>query len=91
MTINELTKARMTEEFADGGKHELSIVDIETSKEVCKLVIEEIVVNENPDFIQFVPKGWEISCVIAIDYTASNKHYLDPESLHYQGEFNQYE
>lgn len=72
-------------------KRELSIVDIETQKEVCKLVIEEIKVNENPDFIQFVPKGWEISCVIAIDYTASNKHHTDPESLHFLGEFNQYE
>ena len=42
MTVNQLTK-----------NSELSILDIETAKEVCKLLIGEIVPPE-PDFLQYV-------------------------------------
>lgn len=70
---------------------DVQILDEHSSKAVGSLVIEEIKVNENPSFLQYLASGWEINLSGAIDYTASNKQYTDPQSLHYLGSVNQYE
>lgn len=47
------------------------------------LVIEEIKVVENEEFIHFATKGWETQVVIGIDFTSSNINQSKPESLHH--------
>ena len=45
-----------------------------------------------PQFIDYLRGGWQISFVVAIDYTASNGDSSSSSSLHYRGSGeNQYE
>lgn len=55
------------------------------------MVVEHIDVQERPSFLEYLQAGWGISLSLAIDYTASNNPYSQPDSLHYLGGYNQYE
>ncbi len=53
--------------------------------------IEDITLIEKPSFIDYLRSGWQMNLHVAIDFTASNEDPVLPISLHYLGEFNQYE
>jgi hypothetical protein len=55
------------------------------------LEIHQFKLVEKPSFIDYLRSGWQINLCVAIDYTASNGEYSQPNSLHYLGDFNQYE
>lgn len=43
------------------------------------------VLHERPTFLQYLRGGCEVSLMVGIDYTQSNRDPSDPRSLHYQG------
>ena len=45
---------------------------------------------ENPNFVDYLRSGWQISLSVAIDFTASNGQVHDPTSLHSLDDKNQY-
>lgn len=45
----------------------------------------------NPQFLDYLRGGWQISLAVAIDYTASNEPADRPHSLHAMGPGNQYQ
>lgn len=47
-------------------------------------------VIENPNFVDYLRSGWQISLSVAIDFTASNGQVTDPTSLHSLGPKNEY-
>lgn len=53
--------------------------------------IEFINIVEKPTFIEYLRSGWQINLHVAIDFTASNGESSLPTSLHFLGDFNQYE
>lgn len=55
------------------------------------LNVEHIDFIQIPSFVDYLKSGWEIGLAVAIDYTASNIDPRDPQSLHFLGQFNQYE
>lgn len=48
-----------------------------------KLLILKYELMERPTFIAYLKGGLDISTTVAIDFTASNKQFNIPESLHY--------
>lgn len=42
--------------------------------------VEEV--HEEPDFVDWLRAGWQVSFTVAIDYTQSNKPIDQPDSLH---------
>lgn len=43
---------------------------------------EKIVGVDTVAFVDYLTSGWGISLICAIDFTASNRAYTDPNSLH---------
>ncbi len=52
---------------------------------VCSLHAQNISLqlHHEPTFLDYVAGGCEITMMLAIDFTSSNKIPTDPESLHY--------
>lgn len=48
----------------------------------------EIEIYKGKDFLDYISEGMEINLVVGVDFTASNKHPLEPNSLHYIGNPN---
>ncbi|TDH67394.1 hypothetical protein CCR75_008512 [Bremia lactucae] len=60
------------------------------------LVVEQIELQKQHTFAEFLRGGCEVSLIVGIDYTASNGNPSDPLSLHYlggnyQGQMNDYQ
>jgi hypothetical protein len=55
------------------------------------MIVEHVEIIEKPSFIDYLRSGWQINLHVAIDFTASNGESSLVSSLHYLGEFNQYE
>lgn len=54
------------------------------------LSFNDFKVIENPNFVDYLRSGWQISLSVAIDFTASNGQTSDPKSLHALNDNNQY-
>jgi Copine/Zinc finger, C3HC4 type (RING finger)/C2 domain len=50
---------------------------------VCKLILENIAVEKRETFLDYIQSGLEMSLMIGIDFTKSNKESSLTESLHY--------
>ena len=48
-----------------------------------QIFIENLVIQENPNFADYLNAGWQLSLSVAIDFTASNLQIFDPRSLHF--------
>mmetsp|Transcript_745 Transcript_745/g.1267 ORF Transcript_745/g.1267 Transcript_745/m.1267 type:complete len:502 (-) Transcript_745:945-2450(-) len=58
------------------------------------LIASDVYLEEKPTFLDYVAGGCEISLIVGIDFTASNRNSSDPTSLHYmdpKGSLNAYE
>jgi hypothetical protein len=55
------------------------------------IVFRQFTKVERPTFTSILRSGWQMSMVVAIDYTASNKDQRLPNSLHAMNANNQYE
>ena len=55
-----------------------------------KLHLKDFSVAENPNFVEYLRSGWQMSLSVAIDFTASNGKIEDERSLHYPSEYNEY-
>jgi hypothetical protein len=49
------------------------------------IVAKEIKVMRTPNFLDYIMEGCDLTMSVAIDFTASNKEYDDPSSLHHVG------
>lgn len=65
--------------------------NLQTRALAGRLQVEFINLVEKPTFIDYLRSGWQINLHVAIDFTASNGESSMPTSLHYLGDFNQYE
>lgn len=72
-------------------KREYDIID-ETNRSISGvMVVDELRIIEKPTFLSYLNSGWNISLTVAIDFTGSNGNPAYPSSLHYLGNYNQYE
>ena len=78
----ETTVRRLKEE------PELTMLHIKTGQYAGTLTLSEFRVIENPNFVEYLRSGWQISLSVAIDFTASNGQVKDPTSLHSLNENN---
>ena len=62
-----------------------------TRADAGRMIIDHIELIEKPSFIDYLRSGWQINLHVAVDFTASNGESSLISSLHYLGEFNQYE
>eukprot|EP00347_Sterkiella_histriomuscorum_P004805 403359029 len=53
--------------------------------------IQSIDVRDKPSFLGYIKAGWEISFLVAIDYTLSNGNPNSASSLHTNTQFNPYQ
>ena len=72
-------------------KREFEMQNLQTRALAGRLQVEFINLVEKPTFIDYLRSGWQINLHVAIDFTASNGESSMPTSLHYLGDFNQYE
>jgi len=76
-------------QLSDGSKKEFTLIDPAKSakqknyKNSGIIILEECVIIKVPSFLDYVWGGCEISLIAAIDFTASNGHPSDPNSLHH--------
>lgn len=55
-------------------------------------MLKDFQFTENPNFVEYLRSGWQMSLSVAIDFTASNGKITNPQSLHYPGSItNEYE
>jgi len=57
------------------------------------LVLQQIQIEPNPSFLEYIAGGLQVNFTVAIDFTGSNGRPTDPNSLHYRdptGRPNQY-
>jgi len=57
------------------------------------LLLQQIQVEPNPSFLEYIAGGLQVNFTVAIDFTGSNGRPTDPNSLHYRdptGRPNQY-
>lgn len=47
------------------------------------LVFESVIIERVPSFLEYVRGGYQISLLVAIDFTLSNQDFRNPNSLHY--------
>ena len=71
-------------------KPELTLTDIKKGARAGVLHFNDFRVIENPNFVDYLRSGWQISLSVAIDFTASNGQVHDPTSLHSLDDKNQY-
>lgn len=71
-------------------KPELTLLDIKKGQFAGVLHFNDFRVIENPNFVDYLRSGWQISLSVAIDFTASNGQVTDPTSLHSLDDKNQY-
>jgi hypothetical protein len=69
----------------------LELVNNFTRSPAGRMIIDHIELNEKPSFIDYLRSGWQINLHVAIDFTASNGESSMANSLHYLGNFNQYD
>jgi len=69
----------------------LELVNNFTRSPAGRMVIDHIELIEKPSFIDYLRSGWQINLHVAIDFTASNGESSMANSLHYLGNFNQYD
>ena len=50
-----------------------------------KMNFKKFELVERPSFVEYLRSGWQISLTLAIDFTASNGNYSEPQSLHFLG------
>lgn len=55
---------------------------------ICASTVVDAPPETPNNFVDWLRSGWEISQVVAIDYTASNGNPLQPQSLHFMGPNN---
>jgi hypothetical protein len=67
------------------------VTNVFTRADAGRMIVEHAEVIEKPSFIDYLRSGWQINLHVAIDFTASNGESSVPTSLHYLGQFNQYE
>ena len=72
-------------------RREFDMTNTFTRAPAGRLQVEFINLVEKPTFIDYLRSGWQINLHVAIDFTASNGESSMPNSLHYLGDFNQYE
>lgn len=68
----------------------MTMLSIKSGAYAGTLTLSEFRVIENPNFVEYLRSGWQISLSVAIDFTASNGQVKDPTSLHSLNEGNQY-
>jgi hypothetical protein len=62
----------------------IHLKDQKTNQELNTANIEiSVIIKQNYSFIEYLRGGLQISLIIGIDFTASNKEFKDPSSLHY--------
>eukprot|EP01036_Dinobryon_divergens_P030086 gene30086-39281_t len=89
------TSVNVLEERSVSG-NEYSLVDPDKpARKPGTLIASNVHIDVKPTFLDFLrPGGCELSLVVAIDFTASNKPFTEPTSLHYldsRGALNDYE
>eukprot|EP00347_Sterkiella_histriomuscorum_P001485 403371854 len=72
-------------------RKEFDLKNIHLNQVSGAVIINQIQLVEKPSFIEYLRSGWQISLTVAIDFTASNGEFSQPNSLHFLGAFNQYE
>lgn len=72
-------------------RREFEVTNMFTRGQAGRMQVEFINLIEKPTFIEYLRSGWQINLHVAIDFTASNGESSMPNSLHYLGDFNQYE
>lgn len=68
----------------------MSLKNIKTGAFAGILKLTNFKVVENPNFVDYLRSGWQMSLSVAIDFTASNGQINDETSLHAAGEQNDY-
>mmetsp|Transcript_22197 Transcript_22197/g.29698 ORF Transcript_22197/g.29698 Transcript_22197/m.29698 type:complete len:143 (+) Transcript_22197:850-1278(+) len=71
-------------------KPELAMYSIKSGQFAGALNFNDFRVVENPNFVDYLRSGWQISLSVAIDFTASNGQVTDAMSLHSLNEKNEY-
>jgi len=72
-------------------KKEFELINPLTSLGSGHLIFEDKKIHDQPTFMSYLKDGWNIQVTMAIDYTASNKPWTQPDSLHSIDGFNQYQ
>eukprot|EP01027_Heterolobosea_sp_BB2_P017458 GEZU01024717.1.p1 GENE.GEZU01024717.1~~GEZU01024717.1.p1 ORF type:complete len:442 (+),score=140.82 GEZU01024717.1:185-1510(+) len=77
---------------------EFQLVDARTNtnkspKNTGTILVRQSMVRKEPTFLEYITGGYEISMMVAIDFTISNGNPSNPSSLHYNSTdfVNQYE
>eukprot|EP01119_Soliformovum_irregulare_P011920 TRINITY_DN3051_c0_g1_i1.p1 TRINITY_DN3051_c0_g1~~TRINITY_DN3051_c0_g1_i1.p1 ORF type:complete len:604 (+),score=195.97 TRINITY_DN3051_c0_g1_i1:84-1895(+) len=90
--IGEFTTT--TAELMDGKRQFELILPRKQKKKSYKnsgiIQLKEFEVIKTHSFLEYITGGCEISLIVAIDFTASNKDPRDPNSLHFMGPHNEY-
>jgi len=63
-------------------KPEITLLDAKTGDFAGIFNFNDFRVVENPNFVDYLRSGWQVSLSVAIDFTASNGQASDPASLH---------
>ena len=48
-----------------------------------EIILRNFIIEENPNFADYLNAGWQLSLSVAIDFTASNLQIYDPRSHHF--------
>ncbi|KAK3236906.1 hypothetical protein CYMTET_52980, partial [Cymbomonas tetramitiformis] len=65
------------------GKEPITLIHPRKNVPAGKLYVMQASLEEQPSFLQYIQQGCELNFMVAIDFTASNGHPADPNSLHY--------
>lgn len=71
-------------------KKQLNLVNQQrqSPRQAGTINVNSVKVQELPRFISFIQGGLKLKFSVAVDFTASNKNVMSPESLHYVGDPN---
>ena len=70
--------------------NELAMKNIKTDAFAGIVKLDKFEIFNNPNFVDYLRSGWQMSLSVAIDFTASNGQVNDETSLHANGENNDY-
>ena len=78
---------------AERTKITLNLVDNthKKNKDAGFLYVRRLVIEPSYSFIDYLSSGLEVSLIVSLDFTGSNGDPKSPSSLHYAGQFNEYE
>lgn len=79
-------------ELRQQSEHTLPLTLYRNGQKGGILLLKDFKFTENPNFVEYLRSGWQLSLAVAIDFTISNGKITNPESLHYPGSItNEYE